>query len=359
MFMFTRQIEFDTSVRILFILKNRESSWGEYSGSGNFSSGLFNSANFAKEYLVSKGVDAHLEHAIDNNCIDRLVTQHRPTHVIIEAFWVIPEKFDVLTKLHPSVKWIIRDHSHTPFLATEGIAFGWAMEYLEKPQVYLSCNHREALRDMRALAAAKFPFWDECDLRSRVIFHPNLYEVESSRRVRSMGDKVVLDVGCFGAIRPLKNQLIQAVAAIDYCRENNLYLRFHINATRMEGNGDPVLKNLRSIFDHTLNGELVEHGWLDHNGFLSLCAKMDIALQVSYTETFNIVSADMASQETPLVTSGQIEWVDGLCHADPNSSLSIKRAMGRVLNNPKITRRSLERLKRESERNSEFWKLWP
>lgn len=359
MFMFTRSIDFDTSVRILFILKNRESSWGEYSGTGNFSSGLFNSANFAKEFLQSKGVDARLEHAIDNNCIDRLVAKHRPTHVIIEAFWVVPEKFDVLTKLHPSVKWIVRDHSHTPFLATEGIAFGWAMQYLEKPRVYLSCNHPEALKDMRALARAKFPLWDEFEVRSKVLYHPNMYNVEPSRRQVYENDPKVLDVGCFGAIRPLKNHMSQAVAAIEYCRQRDLWLRFHINATRTEGNGDPVLKNLRSIFDEIPNADLVEHGWLNHDDFLNLCAQMDVGLQVSYTETFNIVSADLVSQETPLVTSPEIEWVDETCYADPNNARSIIRAMDAVIRHPRVTKRNLDRLKKESNKNSEFWKLWP
>lgn len=359
MFLFAKKVEFDTSAKILFILKNRENSWGEYSGSGNFSSGLYNSANFAKEFLVSKGVDARLVHAIDNNCIDRLVNENKPTHVIIEAFWVVPEKFDILTKLHPKVKWIIRNHSNTPFLATEGIAFGWALQYLTKENLFLSCNHPKALDDMRALARAKFPEWSEAKVRQKVIFHPNIYTSEASQRTKEYVENGVLNVACFGAIRPLKNQMTQAVAAIEFCKKRGMKLKFHINATRTEGNGGPVLKNLRSTFSEIEGCELVEHGWLNHSDFLKLCSQMDIGLQVSYTETFNIVSADLVSQGTPIVTSNEVEWVHSACHADVNDARSIEAAMVNVLWYRGLTDRNLASLKEQSKKNSEFWKLWP
>ena len=109
-------------MKILFILKHRENPYNSgssdnYSYSSSLlSSGLYNSANFVCEMLNDSGVEAIMEHAIDNNCIDRLVTKHKPTHVIIEAYWVVPEKLNILTQLHPQVKWIIRNHSELPFL---------------------------------------------------------------------------------------------------------------------------------------------------------------------------------------------------------------------------------------------------
>ena len=91
--------------KVLFILKKRKSSHSNYSV---VSSGLFNSANFVSDMLNKNGIESHLVEVIDNNCIDREVTQYKPTHVIIEALWVVPSKFEVLTKLHPNVEWIIR-----------------------------------------------------------------------------------------------------------------------------------------------------------------------------------------------------------------------------------------------------------
>ena len=76
--------------KVLFILKRREDyNAVEHSPQG-LSTGLYNSASFMKNMLVNAGIDAELEVAIDNNDIDRLVTLHKPTHVIIEALWVVP-----------------------------------------------------------------------------------------------------------------------------------------------------------------------------------------------------------------------------------------------------------------------------
>ena len=94
--------------KVLFILKRHEDFNPVKHSPLGLSTGLFNSANFMNEMLDNAGIRSEIEVAIDNNCIDRLVNKHKPTHVIIEALWVVPSKFSVLTKLHPNVRWIIR-----------------------------------------------------------------------------------------------------------------------------------------------------------------------------------------------------------------------------------------------------------
>ena len=111
------------SPKILFILKKRNESWGCYgngSAQGGYPSGLLNSATFVKDMLNDLGFVAELVEVVDNDCIDREVTKARPDIVIIEALWVVPPKFSVLAKLHPKVKWVIRNHSEIPFLSMEG-----------------------------------------------------------------------------------------------------------------------------------------------------------------------------------------------------------------------------------------------
>ena len=97
--------------KILFILKRREDYNAVVHSNVGLSTGLYNSASFVHNMLNHMGINSVLEVAKDNNCIDRLVTQHQPTHVIIEALWVVPQKFSVLQRLHPNLKWIIRLHS--------------------------------------------------------------------------------------------------------------------------------------------------------------------------------------------------------------------------------------------------------
>ena len=91
--------------KLLFILKRREDFDPTKHTVTGMQTGLFNSASFVSNMLVAEGVDSVMELAIDNNCIDRLITKHKPTHVIIEALWVVPSKFHELCKLHPKVKW--------------------------------------------------------------------------------------------------------------------------------------------------------------------------------------------------------------------------------------------------------------
>ena len=69
--------------RILFILKRREDYNAVTHSHIGLSTGLFNSASFMSDMLNKNGIESILEVAIDNNCIDRLLTLHQPTHVII------------------------------------------------------------------------------------------------------------------------------------------------------------------------------------------------------------------------------------------------------------------------------------
>lgn len=313
--------------KLLFILKHRDALYTDEHGTystGGLSSGLLNSASFVVDMLHKSGIEANLVQVADNNCIDREVTKYKPTHVIIEAYWIVPEKFAVLTKLHPNIKWIIRNHSEIPFLATEGIAIDWTLEYLKHPTVYVSANSPRALSEMKTMAVAAYgeKFAD------RVIYLPNYYTFSENTVKKEHHDSDTIDIGCFGAIRPLKNQLIQAIAAIEFAKHQGKKLRFHINSTRIEGNGNNCLKNIIALFAHT--GEtyqLVEHSWMPHDKFLQLCATMDIAMQVSFTETFNIVAADMVSMNVPIVVSHDITWASRFSKADPTSSTDIVKKM--------------------------------
>src|ERR1700688_2506570 len=98
-------------MKVLFVLK--KSGYGCNYNYGT--SGLLNSATFIVDMLNDSGVEAKLVIVNDNNDIDREVSNFQPDTVVIEALWVVPEKFDALKKLHPNVNWIVRIHSDLPF----------------------------------------------------------------------------------------------------------------------------------------------------------------------------------------------------------------------------------------------------
>ena len=101
---------------------------------------------------------------------------------------------------------------------------------------------------------------------------------------------------------------------------NNLKLRLHINTARVEQKGENVLKNLRALFVDTRH-ELVEHGWLKHKDFVKLVGTMDICLQVSISETYNIVAADVVNQRVPVVTTDEIPFVNYFSSVNSNKNV--------------------------------------
>jgi hypothetical protein len=292
--------------RVLFINKRGQGYGWSYSGRGcKFSSGLKNSVAFVVNALNASGIPASVQEVVDNNSIDREVKRYRPTHCIIEALWVVPEKFEVLHRLHPTVQWVIRLHSEIPFLAQEGIAMDWLCRYLDYPNVVLGFNSLRTRDDFRLLLKPKYGE----DATARVIYLPNCYQVDPIPDIDPKPDAgIAVDIGCFGAVRPLKNQLIQAVAAIVFADSRGLKLRFHVNSTRIEQKGDPVLNNLKALFAHSSGHELIKHEWRAHSDFLAIVGTMDIGLQASFTETFNIVSADFASVGVPIIVSEEVGW---------------------------------------------------
>jgi hypothetical protein len=320
------------SARILFILKRR-SCYEQYNNglpygcyADDFSSGLLNSVRFLVDMLTDAGIECKMVQVVDNNSIDREVTLYKPTHAIIEALWVVPEKFDVLQRLHPRVEWIVRLHSEIPFLANEGIAMDWITRYASYENVTVAANSVIAVRDLsRVLAAADRP-------GDGVLYLPNYYPYAEVSRLavkkpRTPGE---IAVGCFGAIRPMKNNLIQAIAAIEYAEANGLELRFHVNAGRSEQGGDNNLRNLRALF-HATHHTLIEHPWMDHTSFLDLVKQMELSMCVSFSESFCIVAADSIALGVPTIMSPEIEWASRFAMAHPTSTGCIVAAINRML----------------------------
>lgn len=282
--------------RLLFIAKQRKV--GPYSYS---SIGLLNSIQFVKEELNKRlegRVHVEAVTVVDNNEIDKVVTHFKPHIVVIDALWVVPEKFKILKKLHPRVEWIVRIHSEVPFLANEGVAFEWLPKY-HAEQVNIAVNSRQAKEQLEAA------------LGFCVLCLPNLYPIKEPDFKQPNMDRII-KIGCFGAIRPLKNQLLQAVAAIKFADDNGYLLEFHINGDRVERGGDEILKNIRSLFKYTQHTKLVEHPWYPHKEFLKVMKTMDASMCVSFTETFCIVAADTVSSGVPLVGSSAIPWIGSI-----------------------------------------------
>jgi hypothetical protein len=70
---------------------------------------------------------------------------------------------------------------------------------------------------------------------------------------------------------------------------------------------------------------------------------MDMGLQVSFSETFNIVAADFVSQDIPIVASPEIEFVSSLFQAHPTNTLDIVSKLERAWTGRSLSLQSLNR----------------
>ncbi|WP_271024977.1 hypothetical protein [Rhizobium sp. RCAM05973] len=342
--------------RVLFVLKYREQPYDagakdwSYSGSGKpLCSGLFNSANMACEMLKRLGYASEIVHVRDGNDIHRECVKFKADVCIIEAFWCPPYKFGDLIKALPKTRFIVRNHSETPFLSSEGIAFGWMKEYAGFPNVLIAPNSMRMFGDTRAMGISS----------DRLRYLPNYYSHDKKAvKASKWAHLGELNVGCFGAVRPLKNVIIQALAAIQFARDNDVHLRFHINGNRVEGNGGPILKNVRSIFQGAGDAiELVEHNWMDSEDFRGLIGTMDLVTQVSLSETFNIVLADAVFAGVPVIGSAEVPWLVNCCAARPNSRPDIERKIYKALGfwSKRLVKRNQANIERHNAESMAQW----
>lgn len=281
-------------------------------------SGLFNSATFVRNYLRSIGIESELTPVVDSNGIDKIVTDYNPDIVIIEALWCPPGKFEELLKIprHKNRRWIIRIHSKAPFLANEGLATKWIIQYANLG-LEIAPNTEELTKQFDS----SLPF-------GKFTYLPNIYHADPFRKgAKENQDFDYIDIGCFGAIRPMKNTYQQALAAIDFASNIGKKLRFHVNSSRVEQNGNNVLKNLEALFEYSEH-ELVHHRWYKHNDFLAAVSQMDICMQVSFSESFNIVTADSVTAKVPVVCSEDISWMPRIMRVRPTSHKGIVRKLG-------------------------------
>jgi hypothetical protein len=156
--------------KILFVLKKRNTVWNtsdQYAA--ELSSGLLNSVRFVSKMIRENFGQCLpvLEQVVDGNDINRVVFQHKPNLVIIEALWATPEKLNELSSLYPNVKWIVRLHSEVPFLANEGVAMEWLNGYSLNRKIFVATNSVRAQRELNQL------------LHRDVLYLPNCYEIEN------------------------------------------------------------------------------------------------------------------------------------------------------------------------------------
>ena len=290
--------------KILFILKKRV-----YSNINVKSYGLINSSTHIASFLNTlRGIETKVVSVVDANGIDKEVHTYRPDMVVIEALWVSGEKMNELIEMnkYKRIKWVVRIHSDMGYLSAETFALKYVNDYiaLNKINLFIAPNNEDFTEYLSN--AMKYDF----------TYLPNVIITNDKRDdCDKRHNSDVMNIGCFGALRLLKNPAFQALCAIKAADILKKRLHFHVTLAKIDGYDDehqirlnPVLKNLEEIFANSRH-VLIKHEWKENNEFQHLIKKMDIGMQLSFSESFNIVTADFINNNKLILVSETIDWM--------------------------------------------------
>jgi hypothetical protein len=247
------------------------------------------------------------------------------THVAVHAPWIPTENLAAMATEFPNTTFTVTSHSNFGFLAADPHAVKLLREVVELQEmtsnVFVGGNCKrftDAASDMWGVEVA---------------WLPNIYPVPAtaaSPRPPWPGDS--LRLGLFGAARILKNGLTAAAAAVLLAERLRVPTELYVS-TGAEAEG--TNRALTELTDNVPNLTLVRTGWLPWTKFRSLVSNMHVLLQPSFTESFNVVTADGVAEGVPTVASEAIDWVPSTWQADPDDAGDVARVAEYLLKSPR------------------------
>lgn len=245
------------------------------------------------------------------------------THIVISAPWLEAADLQDLAIEYGAIEFAVTSHSNVGFLAADPGAFKLIRQYMAietgVPNFHLGAN------------SSKLCNWISETYSDPCWLLPNLYYLDgtaSPHRAPFTGGKV--KIGCFGANRILKNALSAGAAALQMASEMRLDLEFYISGGRNEGAGGTV-QSMREMFAGVHYAKLVTLGWEPWHNFRQAARSMDLLMQPSFTESFNVVTADGVAEGVASVVSHAIDWVPQDWQANPDEVSAIAQVGRRLL----------------------------
>ena len=278
---------------------------------------------------------------------ERLSTEPA-SHVVISAPWIPSTEIQKLISAHQATHFAVNCHSNVGFLQADSNGVRLVREAME--------IEAGAFNFQLAGNSLKFCKWVRSAYSRPCTHLPNLYYLDRdfipSRPLFSGG---TLRIGAFGATRPLKNFMSAAGAALEISRRLKATLELWLSAGRTEGGGDTILRSARAMLDGLPNVKLVENGWQSWPKFRQSVGHMHLLLQPSYTESFNMVTADGIAEGVPSVVSNAIHWAPDHWKAHMDDVLDIARVGRYLLTDSYAPQEGLEALQTH---NAEGVKAW-
>lgn len=302
--------------------------------------------------LLHNGVDCEVWPIIDANDLRKKLNLDRPhhhpiTHVVVSAPWIPTHAFHSLCRLFPHIQFAVNCHSNVGFLQADPngmklIREGLKLE-MQLPNFKMAANSKKMVR------------WIEDAYGNPCVYLPNLYYLRDGHHHSHHDHHGTIRIGCFGAIRPQKNLASSVAAAIEIGRALKTRTEIWINSGRAEGGGLTVLRTVREMCDRIPLISLHESGWQEWPEFRKLVGSMNLLLQPSYTESFNMVTADGIAEGVPSVVSEAIDWAPHHWRANPDDVFDIAHVGLSLLHSRRAPEEGLEALKTFVEHGLTAW----
>jgi hypothetical protein len=269
-----------------------------------------------------------------------------PTHVIILAPWLETGDVAALASEFPNVTFVIASHFNFGFLGADPHAVKLLRELVDLQ--HETSNVRVAGNSEKFTRVAT-EIWS-----TDVATLPNLYDMgEPMPAPRHAWPRDCLRLGLFGAGRVLKNGTTAAAAAALLATSHRVPTELFVS-TDVDSGG--ITSPIRELVEGTPNLRIVDAGWLPWPKFRRLVGHMHLLLQPSFTESFNVVTADGIWAGVPTAASTAIDWVPPRWQANPDDAADVARIGEYLLHCPRAVEEGRAALERHIERGVEEWR---
>ena len=247
----------------------------------------------------------------------------RVSHVILAAPWLTTAELNSLLYDFHDVCFVVVCHSNCAFLAADTGAIRRLKEMIglqvSTPNFHLAGNSQ------------RFCHWAQNAYGHTVITLPNLYDVSTFKKLsphRKYSNP--LQVGCFGSMRPLKNMFTAAAASMEVSERLGMDVEFHVTGGRDDYQS--TIKPIAELFSDNHRVKLVQHNWMTWTDFRRLVSRMHVMMQPSFTESFNLVTADGVAEGVPSAVSTAIDWAPPRWQVEADDANALAGASIRLLN---------------------------
>jgi len=249
------------------------------------------------------------------------------SHVVISAPWIPTAELAALARQFHDIDFTVVSHSNIGFLQadTNGLRL-----LREAGDLQTATTNFHIGANTKKLIA----WWSEV-YRNPMRYIGNMYDLDAAippPQKRQPGG--LLRIGTFGAVRPLKNILTAGAAALEIASRLQADLEFWISANRTEGGGQTIVTALQAMYANLPTARIMQSGWQSWPEFRRIVRAMNLLLQPSYTESFNMVTADGIAEGVPSVTSDAIDWVPPRWVASADDATDIANVGLSLLCNP-------------------------